>query len=156
MTRKITRAAAAIALGRQDRLYLGNLDARRDWGHAREYVEGMWRMLQQPHGDDYVLATGVATSVRQFAEWAFAEAGFTLEWKGSGIEEKGYDVASGRCLIEVDPRYFRPTEVDLLIGDPGKAKAVLGWEHKTSVQELAREMVRADLRDVENGRAIDD
>jgi GDPmannose 4,6-dehydratase len=156
VTRKITRAAAAIALGRQERLYLGNLDAKRDWGHAREYVEGMWRMLQQPKGDDYVLATGVSTSVRQFTEWAFAEVGIPLEWKGQGIEEKGYDARTGICRVEVDRRYFRPTEVDLLIGDASKARAVLGWEHKASVQELAREMVREDLKDAESGRIVDD
>jgi GDPmannose 4,6-dehydratase len=156
VTRKITRAAAAIASGRQHVLYLGNLDAQRDWGHAREYVEGMWRMLQQPNGDDYVLATGQTTTVRQFAEWAFEEAGIALDWRGQGIAERGYDRVTGTCLVEVDPRYFRPTEVDLLIGDPSKAKTVLGWEHKTSVRELAREMVREDLKDVENGRTFDD
>jgi GDPmannose 4,6-dehydratase len=145
VTRKITRAAAAIALGRQHRLYLGNLDARRDWGHAREYVRGMWLMLQQQEPDDYVLATGVATSVRTFAEWAFEDAGFELEWRGEGIDEKGYDRASQRCLIEVDPRYFRPTEVELLLGDPGKAHQKLGWRHEISARELAREMVREDL-----------
>ena len=145
VTRKITRAAAAIALGRQHRLYLGNLDARRDWGHAREYVRGMWLMLQQEEPDDYVLATGVATSVRTFAEWAFEDAGFELEWRGQGIDEKGYDRASQQCLVEVDPRYFRPTEVELLLGDPGKAHQKLGWRHETSARELAREMVREDL-----------
>jgi GDPmannose 4,6-dehydratase len=145
VTRKITRAAAAIALGRQHRLYLGNLDASRDWGHAREYVRGMWLMLQQEEPDDYVLATGVATSVRTFAEWAFEDAGFELEWRGEGIDEKGYDRASQQCLVEVDPRYFRPTEVELLVGDPGKAHQKLGWRHETSARELAREMVREDL-----------
>lgn len=145
VTRKITRAAAAIALGRQHRLYLGNLDAERDWGHAREYVRGMWLMLQQEEPDDYVLATGVATSVRTFAEWAFEDAGIALEWRGEGVEEKGYDQATQQCLVEVDPRYFRPTEVDLLLGDPGKAHQKLGWRHETSARELAREMVRADL-----------
>jgi GDPmannose 4,6-dehydratase len=145
VTRKITRAAAAIALGRQHRLYLGNLDAERDWGHAREYVRGMWLMLQQEEPDDYVLATGVTTSVRTFAEWAFEDAGFALEWRGEGVEEKGYDRATQKCLVEVDPRYFRPTEVDLLLGDPGKAHQKLGWRHETPVRELAREMVQADL-----------
>jgi len=145
VTRKITRAAAAIKLGRQDRLFLGNLDAQRDWGHAREYVRGMWLMLQQPEPDDYVLATGVSTTVRQFVEWAFADAGFTLEWTGRGVDEKGLDMKTGRPLVEIDPRYFRPTEVDLLIGDPGKAYAKLGWKHETSIRELAREMVAADL-----------
>ena len=146
VTRKITRAAAAIALGRQERLYLGNLDARRDWGHAREYVEGMWLMLQQDEPDDYVLATGEATSVRTFVEWAFADAGFALRWEGDGVDEKGYDAASGRLLVAVDPRYFRPTEVDLLIGDAGKARRKLGWRHKIGARDLAREMVREDLK----------
>lgn len=146
VTRKITRAAAAISLGRQDRLWLGNLDAQRDWGHAREYVRGMWLMLQQDEPGDYVLATGETTSVRQFAEWAFADVGITLRWSGAGVEEKGYCAATGRCLVEVDPRYFRPTEVDLLIGDPTKAHAKLGWRHETSVRALVREMVEADVR----------
>ncbi len=144
VTRKITRAAAAIALGRQDKLYLGNLDAQRDWGDAREYVRGMWLMMQQDEPDDYVLATGVATSVRSFAEWAFEDAGLPLHWTGSGVEEKGCD-ADGRCLIQIDPRYFRPTEVDLLIGDSAKAHQKLGWRHETSVRDLVREMVTADL-----------
>lgn len=145
VTRKITRAAAAIALGKQDALYLGNLDAQRDWGHAREYVEGMWRMVQQDKGDDYVLATGVTTTVRQFVEWAFADAGIALEWRGEGAGEQGFCSATGAPRIAVDPRYFRPTEVDLLIGDASKAREVLGWEPKISVRELAREMVEADL-----------
>ena len=145
VTRKITRAAAAIALGREDRLYLGNLDAQRDWGHAREYARGMWLMLQQDEPDDYVLATGVATEVRQFVLWAFEDAGIPIEFRGTGLDEKGFCRATGRCLIEVDPRYFRPTEVDLLIGDAGKAHQRLGWRHETSVRELAREMVAADL-----------
>jgi GDPmannose 4,6-dehydratase len=145
VTRKITRAAAAIALGRQDRLYLGNLDARRDWGHAREYAEGMWLMLQQDQPDDYVLATGETTSVRQFVEWAFADAGVDLEFRGQGVEEKAFCRVSGRCLVEVDPRYFRPTEVDLLIGDATKARTRLGWKHTVTVRELVREMVQADL-----------
>ena len=145
VTRKITRAAAAISLGRQDRLYLGNLDAQRDWGHAREYVRGMWLMLQQSEPDDYVLATGTTTTVRSFAEWAFADVGLPLEWRGEGVEEKGY-AGDGRCLVEVDPRYFRPTEVDLLLGDAGKAHQKLGWRHETSARELAREMVLEDLK----------
>lgn len=150
VTRKITRAAAAISLGRQDKLYLGNLDAKRDWGHAKEYVRGMWLMTQQDTPDDYVLATGETTTVRQFVEWAFDDVGLNLEWSGTGIDEKGYDKATGRCLIEVDPRYFRPTEVDLLLGDPRKAREKLGWSHETSVRELAREMVLADLALMEN------
>jgi len=146
VTRKITRAAAAIHLGKQDRLYLGNLDAQRDWGHAKEYVEGMWLMLQQETPDDYVLATGETTYVRTFVEWAFEECGVSLEWRGAGIDEKGHCKKTGRCLVEVDPRYFRPTEVDLLLGDPRKAQERLGWHHKTSVHELVREMVREDLK----------
>ena len=155
VTRKITRAAAAISLGRQDRLSLGNLDARRDWGHAREYVRGMWMMLQADQPDDYVLATGETTTVRTFVEWAFADTGVTLEWRGEGVDEKGYCVETGRCLVAVDPRYFRRTEVDLLIGDPAKAFAKLGWRHSIAVRELAREMVEADLlvmRDAPIGR----
>ena len=146
VTRKITRAVAAIHLGRQQKLYLGNLDAKRDWGHAREYVRGMWLMLQQDEPDDYVLATGTTTPVRDFVQWAFEDVGITLEWKGSGIDEKGIDTATGNVLVEVDPRYFRPTEVELLLGDPTKAKTRLGWEHETSVRDLAREMVQADLK----------
>lgn len=145
VTRKITRAAAAIKLGRQDRLYLGNLDAKRDWGHAREYVRGMWLMLQQDEPDDYVLATGETTSVRTFVEWAFSDVGIDLRWEGKGVDEKGFCRRSGNCLVEIDARYFRPTEVDLLIGDPTKAKTKLGWVHETSVRDLAREMVEADL-----------
>ena len=145
VTRKITRAAAAIKLGRQDKLWLGNLDAKRDWGHAREYVRGMWLMLQQDEPDDYVLATGETTPVRTFVEWAFEDVGVLLRWEGEGVGEKGYCRETGKCLVEVDPRYFRPTEVDLLIGDPAKAKRKLGWSHETPVRELAREMVQADL-----------
>lgn len=146
VTRKITRAAAAIKLGRQQKLYLGNLDAKRDWGHAREYVRGMWLMLQQDQPDDYVLATGETTEVRQFVSWAFEDAGIPIEFRGEGLDEKGYSLADGRVLVEVDPAYFRPTEVDLLIGDAGKAHQKLGWRHETSVRELAREMVLADLK----------
>ena len=146
VTRKITRAVAAIHLGRQQKLYLGNLDAKRDWGHAREYVRGMWLMLQQDEPDDYVLATGTTTPVRDFVQWAFEDVGITLEWQGAGIDEKGIDTATGNVLVEVDPRYFRPTEVELLLGDPTKAKTRLGWEHETSVRDLAREMVQADLK----------
>jgi GDPmannose 4,6-dehydratase len=145
VTRKITRSVAAIAHGKQDRLYLGNLDAKRDWGHAREYVRGMWLMMQQDTPDDYVLATGETTEVRVFVEWAFAETGRTIEWKGSGVNEKGYDAATGECLVEVDPRYFRPTEVDLLLGDPTKAHEKLGWSHECSVRDLVREMVESDM-----------
>ena len=128
VTRKITRAVAAIHHGFQDKLYLGNLDAKRDWGHAKEYVRGMWMMMQQDEPDDYVLATGETTTVRQFVEWAFAEVDIEIQWKGEGVDEKGYDAATGRCLVEVDPRYFRPTEVELLLGDPTKAQTKLGLE----------------------------
>lgn len=145
VTRKITRAAAAIKLEKQSKLYLGNLDAKRDWGHAREYVRGMWLMLQQNKPDDYVLATGETTKVRTFVEWAFENVGIAIEWRGSGIEEKGYCRKTGNCLVEVDSRYFRPTEVELLIGDPAKAHAKLGWKHETPVRDLVREMVLADL-----------
>ncbi len=151
VTRKITRAAAAIACGQQEVLYLGNLDARRDWGHAREYAEGMWLMLQQDAADDYVLATGETTSVRQFVEWAFAEVGIDLAWQGSGAEERGLCRHTGRLRVAIDPRYFRPTEVDLLIGDPGKAHRKLGWRHQTSVRELVREMVAADRAVMQRG-----
>ena len=146
VTRKITRAVAAIKLGKQSKLYLGNLDASRDWGHAREYVRGMWLMLQQDKPDDYVLATGVTTKVREFVEWAFEDTGIALHWRGKGAEERGYDSATGVCLVEVDPRYFRPTEVDVLCGDPRKAREKLSWRHETSVRDLAREMVREDLK----------
>jgi GDPmannose 4,6-dehydratase len=145
VTRKITRAAAAISLGRQDKLFIGNLDAERDWGHAREFAEGMWRILQQDEPGDYVLATGIKTTVRTFASWAFEDAGIELEFRGTGIEEKGYCTMTGKCLVEVDPRYFRPTEVDLLVGDASKAHKKLGWKHQTPLRELVREMVAADL-----------
>ena len=146
VTRKITRAAAAISLGFQDKLFLGNLDAERDWGHARDYVEGMWLMMQQETPDDYVLATGEKHSVREFTEKAFARTGVTIEWRSQGIEENGVDAKSGRVLVEIDPRYFRPTEVELLLGDPSKAHRKLGWKHKTSFTELVNEMVDSDLK----------
>jgi GDPmannose 4,6-dehydratase len=145
VTRKITRAVAAIHLGRQDCLWLGNLDAQRDWGHARDFVEGMWRILQQDTPDDYVLATGVTHTVRHFCDLAFAEAGITLEWRGTGVEEVGIDRASGRTLVRVDPEYFRPTEVDLLIGNAAKAQRKLGWTHTVELPELVREMVASDI-----------
>jgi len=150
VTRKITRAAAAIKLDRQSKLYLGNLDAKRDWGHAKEYVRGMWMMMQQDEPDDYVLATGETTEVREFVRWAFEDVGVPIEFRGEGVDEKGYCQATGKLLIEVDPRYFRPTEVELLIGDPTKANEKLGWRHETSVRELAREMVLADLEIMRN------
>ncbi len=148
VTRKITRAAASISLGLQSRLFLGNLDAERDWGHARDYVEGMWRILQHEKPDDYVLATGVKYSVRRFVELAFEEVNILIDWKGEGVEEKGYDRGTGRVLVEVDPRYFRPTEVDLLIGNPAKAERVLGWKVTTSLGDMVREMVQSDLKAV--------
>lgn len=152
VTRKITRAAAAISLGLQDMLYLGNLDAQRDWGHARDYVEGMWRIVQQDTPDDYVLATGETHTVRSFVEAAFAAVNISLEWRGGGIDEKGYDTASGRCLVQVDPRYFRPTEVDILIGDASKAKQKLGWSYTTRLAEMVDEMVKSDLKVVQAER----
>ena len=145
VTRKITRAVAAIHHGFQSKLYLGNLDARRDWGHAKEYVRGMWLMVQQDEPDDYVLATGETTLVRDFVAHAFAQTGVTIEWSGSGVEERGIDAATGEVRVEVDPRYFRPTEVDLLIGDASKAKAKLGWSHETKWRDLCAEMVAQDL-----------
>jgi GDPmannose 4,6-dehydratase len=145
VTRKITRAVAAIHRGRQEKLYLGNLDARRDWGHAREYVLGMWMMLQQPTPDDYVLATGETASVRQFVTRAFEEVGMGIDWRGEGVDEQGVCAESGKVLVEIDPRYFRPSEVDLLIGDASKARATLGWAAETNWSSLCAEMVRADM-----------
>ncbi|WP_119462699.1 GDP-mannose 4,6-dehydratase [Rhodospirillaceae bacterium SYSU D60014] len=145
VTRKITRAVAAIHYGFQDRLYLGNLDAQRDWGHARDYVEGMWRILQQDRPDDYVLATGETHTVREFVEVAFGQVDRTIVWRGKGVDEKGLDARTGDALIEVDPRYFRPTEVDLLLGSAAKARETLGWTHKTGFRDLVAEMVQSDL-----------
>ncbi len=146
VTRKITRGVAAISLGHQARLHLGNLDAARDWGHARDYVEGMWLMLQQPKSDDYVLATGESHTVREFVEAAFAHIGRRIEWHGSGIEETGSCARTGEVLVSVDPRYFRPTEVDWLLGNPAKARERLGWRHETPFPHLVSEMVDADRR----------
>jgi len=145
VTRKITRAVAAIHLGVQKLLHIGNLEARRDWGHARDYVEGMFRMMQQKEPGDYVLATGETHSVREFIELAFAKVGRTIEWRGEGVDELGIDGSSGDILVQVDPRYFRPTEVELLLGDPSKARQVLGWHHKVTFPELVSEMVNSDL-----------
>ena len=145
VTRKITLAVARIMAGRQEKLSLGNLNAKRDWGFAGDYVEGMWRMLQQGTPDDYVLATNETHTVREFVEMAFREAGIEIEWRGEGVEEKGYDAKSGRLLVDVDPRYFRPAEVELLWGDPSKAEKELGWQRKVSFPELVRMMVRADM-----------
>lgn len=152
VTRKITRAVAAIECKRQDKVFLGNLDAKRDWGHARDFVEGMWLILQQAQPDDYVLATGEAHSVREFVEKAFQHVGRKIIWRGQGVDEKGIDAASDQVLVEVDPRYFRPTEVDLLVGDASKARAKLGWRYKVSFDALVSEMVDADLELV--GREI--
>jgi GDPmannose 4,6-dehydratase len=154
VTRKITRAVAGIHLGVQGILYIGNLDARRDWGHARDYVDGMWRIVQQEEPDDYVLATGEAHSVREFVELAFAQVGRKIEWRGKGIDEVGIDAASGETVVRIDSRYFRPTEVDELLGDPSKARRVLGWKHKVTFPELVEEMVTADLEVIARERHV--
>ncbi len=147
VTRKITRAVARIKLGMQEKLYLGNLNSKRDWGHARDFIEAQWLMLQQDKAEDYVIATGEQHSVREFIEAAFHEVGITVDWKGKGVGEKGYD--GDRIIVEVDKRYFRPTEVDTLLGDPSKAKEKLGWSPKVTFRELVSEMVREDLKDAE-------
>ncbi len=154
VTRKITRAVTAIEAGAQDCLWLGNLDAKRDWGHARDYVEGMWCIVQQDKPDDYVLATGEMHSVREFVELAFAELGYPIEWRGSGKDEVGVDARNGRVLVRIDERYFRPTEVDLLLGDPSKARAVLGWQHTTPFRKLVAEMVASDLRSFRGSNTV--
>jgi len=153
VTRKITRALARIKLGLQRCLYLGNLNALRDWGHARDYVEMQWLMLQQNQPEDFVIASGVQYSVRDFVNLAAKELEISIEWRGEGVDEKGYDPI-GNCIVAVDPRYFRPTEVETLLGDPSKAKSKLGWEPKTSFEELVREMVREDLRSAEKDELI--
>jgi len=146
VTRKVTRAVARIKLGLQDKLYLGNLDSKRDWGHARDYVKAQWLILQQDEPDDYVIATGKQHSVRQFVDAAFSEVGISLIWEGSGVEEKGINVETGNVLVKVDARYFRPTEVETLLGDSSKAKAKLGWEAETPLKDMVAEMVREDLK----------
>lgn len=146
VTRKVTRAAAAIHLGVQKALYVGNLDARRDWGHARDYVEGMWRIVQQPEGSDFVLATGETHSVRELVELAFSRVGRTIEWRGEGVDEVGIDAGCGNVVVCIDRRYFRPTEVYLLLGDPSKAHRVLGWKHTVSFADMIAEMVSSDLK----------
>ncbi len=145
VTRKITMAVARIKKGVQEKLYLGNLDAKRDWGFAGDYVEAMWLMLQQDEPDDFVIATGEMHSVREFVELAFGEVGIEIEWRGEGVDEVGVDAATGDVLIEIDPRYYRPTEVELLLGDPAKAKEKLGWEAKVGLRELVKMMVEGDL-----------
>jgi GDPmannose 4,6-dehydratase len=146
VTRKVTRAVAAIHYGKEETLYLGNLDAKRDWGHARDFVEGMWKIMQQPEADDYVLATGETHSIRELVEQAFSVIDRSIEWKGNGIDEVGVDAKTGKKLIAVDQRYFRPTEVDILIGDPSKAKQKLGWHHTVSFEDLITEMVEHDIK----------
>ncbi|MFZ4688444.1 MAG: GDP-mannose 4,6-dehydratase [Polymorphobacter sp.] len=152
VTRKITRAVAAIEAGTQSKLYLGNLDAKRDWGHAKDYVEGMWRIVQHDSAEDWVLATGTTTTVRKFVELAFAEIGRSIVWRGEGVDETGVCAASGETLVAIDPRYFRPTEVDLLLGDPTKAKEQLGWVHTSTMEDLVREMVAADRAEAKAAR----
>jgi GDPmannose 4,6-dehydratase len=154
VTRKITRAVAAIAQGRQRSLYLGNLDAKRDWGHAKDYARGMWLMLQQLEPDDFVLATGESHSVREFVERAYAHIGRSLVWKGRGVDETGIDSKTGEVLVKIDPRYFRPTEVEALLGDPGKARQRLGWRPEVGFDEVVREMVESDLQRSQDVRSF--
>ena len=149
VTRKITRALARIKLGLQERLYLGNLDAKRDWGHARDYVRMQWLMLQQKAPEDYVIATGEQHSVREFVDLAARAIGVNVEWKGQGVDEQGFDTTTGRCIVAVDPRYFRPTEVETLLGDASKARRQLGWKPEITFSDLVREMMREDLKDAE-------
>jgi len=152
VTRKITRAVAAIKLGLQKKLYMGNIDALRDWGHAKDYVEGMWRIVQHGKADDYVLATGEMHSVREFIELAFSEVDIKIEWKGKGVDEKGINGKTGETILEIDPQYFRPAEVEQLLGDPTKARTVLGWKHTVTFNELVKEMVESDLKTVPKER----
>jgi GDPmannose 4,6-dehydratase len=155
VTRKITRAAVRIAEGIQEKLFLGNLNAKRDWGHTKDFVNGMWLMMQQQEPDDFVLATGETTSVRDFCNMAFNHLGIELDWQGEGINEKGINKATGKVIVEVDPQYFRPTEVDLLLGDPSKAKDKLGWEFDYTVNDLVKEMVESDLEEVRSGKTVE-
>ena len=154
VTRKITRAVARISMGTQERVYLGNLDAKRDWGHASDFVEGMWRMLQQEEPEDFVLATGVTTTIREFTERAFAEVGITLEWSGNGVDETGRNAKSGNILVSIDPAYFRPTEVDILIGDASKAREKLGWQPTCNLQQMIEEMIKADLEEARKDQLL--
>ena len=154
VTRKITRALARIKLNLQDCLYLGNMDSLRDWGHAKDYVEMQWLMLQQEQAEDFVIATGVQYSVREFVTIAAKEMDIEVRWEGSGVDEKGYDNATGKCIVQVDPRYFRPTEVETLLGDPTKARVKLGWTPKTTFHELVSEMVREDLKSAQRDELV--
>ncbi len=154
VTRKITRAVARISMGTQERVYLGNIETKRDWGHASDFVEGMWRMLQQEEPEDFVLATGVTTTIREFTERAFAEVGITLEWSGNGVDETGRDAKSGNILVSIDPAYFRPTEVDLLIGDASKAREKLGWQPTCNLQQMIEEMIKADLEEARKDQLL--
>ncbi len=154
VTRKITMALCKIKLGKQEKLYLGNMDSKRDWGYAKEYVESMWLMLQQEKPDDYVIATGETHTVREFVEESCKVLGMEIEWKGKGLEEKGIDKKTGKTIIEIDPMYFRPTEVELLLGDASKAKKVLGWEPKTKFKDLVKIMIESDLDIIENNKVI--
>ena len=154
VTRKITRAAARISMGTQEKLYLGNLDAKRDWGHASDFVDGMWQILQQEKPEDFVIATGVTTTIREFAERAFAEVGITLEWSGSDVDEVGRDAKNGKTVVLVDQTYFRPTEVDLLIGDASKAREKLGWVPTCDLQQIIKEMIAADLEEAHKDQKL--
>lgn len=154
VTRKITRALARIKVGMKDCLYLGNLNSLRDWGHARDYVQMQWLMLQQEQPEDFVIATGEQHSVREFVEVAAREVGISIRWEGKDVDEKGYDEATGKCIVAVDPRYFRPAEVETLLGDPSKAKQKLGWEPTTSFSELVSEMMREDLKDAKRDQLV--
>jgi GDPmannose 4,6-dehydratase len=156
VTRKITRSVAKIHLGLESKVYLGNLDAERDWGHAKDFVEGMWMMLQQDSPDDYILSTNRKISVRRFVELSFNEVGIEIKWIGSGVDERGVDAKTGDVIVEIDPKYFRPTEVDLLIGDYSKAKSKLGWEPKHTLEELVSEMVREDVKTFERDKYLQD
>jgi GDPmannose 4,6-dehydratase len=149
VTRKITRTVCRIKLGIWKKLLIGNMDAKRDWGHAADYVEGMWRILQQPQPEDFVLATGETRSVREFIEYAFQLVGYEIRWSGTGVDEKGYDAKTDKVLVEIDPRYFRPSEVDFLLGDPRKAKEKLGWTPRHTFQQLVHDMIDADMREAE-------
>jgi GDPmannose 4,6-dehydratase len=155
VTRKITRAVARIKAGKQKELFLGNLNAKRDWGHAKDYVRGMWMMLQQEKPDDFVIATGETHSVREFVEKAFAVVGINVKWQGEGVDEVGINSATGEVIVKIDPRYFRPTEVEFLLGDPTKAKKTLGWELEISFEQLVKEMVEKDIEFFEKGKEYD-